>query len=558
MAGPDPTITRRQFLNRLGAVGGAGAVYAFLTTTGLLLIPEAHAAITELPPDSLEGRKVIVIGAGVAGVCAAYRAAKAGAEVVVLEGDARYGGRSLTLRDGQSFSESGGPEQTAKFVGSPNEVNQLYLNAGPGRIPSHHIFVLHYCKLLGVEMETYIFLTRSSLLQNDDAFGGKPIQMRRINQDLRGYVAEMLAKVADQGSLDKAMTASDQDAFLSMLSDFGALTKSDASLVYEGSNRHGYQVLPGAGLNAGKIWPNVGFDDILRSRFWDTEIFNELRLYWQASLLEPKGGMDMIWRGFLRAQVGGGTLADLIQLNRAVNRIDVDDQGKVAVGYRDMTTGASGVEQGDFCISTMAPPLLARTDGNLLDGHTRAQLKAMTYIAACKVGWQGRSRFWETRDRIYGGISWTKHIISQIWYPSSGFLGTTGMLTGAYNRGQPAIEFGRLSHAERLQVALEGGERLHPGFRELVYAENGISIAWQNMAFQSGGWAAETSESQPELYRWINQAQPFGNRLYLAGDFLSHMPGWQEGSIRAAHLAVDRIAKASAEGRPSAVEKSLP
>lgn len=547
-----PAITRRQFLHRLGAVGGAGAVYAFLTATGLLPIPKAHAAITELPPDSIKGKKIIVIGAGVAGVCAAYRAAMAGAEVVVLEGENRYGGRSLTLRNGDSFSEVGGPTQTAKYVGKEEEVDQLYLNAGPGRIPSHHIYVLHYCKLLGVEMETYIFLTRSNLLQNDDVFGGKPIQMRRINQDLRGYVAEMLAKVADQGSLDKAVTASDQDAFLSMLSDFGALSKSDAGLVYAGSDRHGYKILPGAGLNAGEIQPNVPFDDILKSRFWDTEIFNELRLYWQASLMEPKGGMDNIWKGFLKAKVdGGSTVKDLIKRNAAVNRIDIDGSGKVTVGYRHMTTGVNAVERGDFCISTMAPPLLARIDGNLLNGESRAKLRAMNYIAACKVGWQGKNRFWETRDRIYGGISWTKHIISQIWYPSYGFLGTTGMLTGAYIRGGPAVEFGKLSHDERLKVALEGGEKLHPGFSGLVYAENGISIAWQNMAFQSGGWAAVTSTTQPALYRWINQAQPFGNRVYLAGDYLSYMPGWMEGSIRAAHLAVDRIAKAAAEGRPS-------
>ena len=57
--------------------------------------------------------------------------------------------------------------------------------------------------------------------------------------------------------------------------------------------------------------------------------------------------------------------------------------------------------------------------------------------AAGKVGWQA-DRFWETKDQIYGGISWTTDDITQIWYPSSGFLGRKGVLTGAYMYGDAA------------------------------------------------------------------------------------------------------------------------
>ena len=65
--------------------------------------------------------------------------------------------------------------------------------------------------------------------------------------------------------------------------------------------------------------------------------------------------------------------------------------------------------------------------------------------AACrdgagKVGWQAE-RFWETEDQIYGGISWTTDVITQIWYPSSGFLSAKGALTGAYMYGPEAETF---------------------------------------------------------------------------------------------------------------------
>src|SRR5262249_42165072 len=44
-------------------------------------------------------RKVIVIGAGLAGLSAAYELSQAGHEVIVLEARARAGGRVRTLRE---------------------------------------------------------------------------------------------------------------------------------------------------------------------------------------------------------------------------------------------------------------------------------------------------------------------------------------------------------------------------------------------------------------------------------------------------------------------------
>ncbi|HXH04975.1 MAG TPA: FAD-dependent oxidoreductase, partial [Vicinamibacterales bacterium] len=67
----------------------------------------------------LGGLRVIVAGAGLAGLTAAYRLDRAGAEVVVLEARDRVGGRVWTRRDfeGNQHAEAGGDlieaEQTA-------------------------------------------------------------------------------------------------------------------------------------------------------------------------------------------------------------------------------------------------------------------------------------------------------------------------------------------------------------------------------------------------------------------------------------------------------------
>lgn len=541
-------LTRRRFLHGLGRLGGAGAVYAFLTTAGLLPARAGPSDIRDLPPDSLAGVKVIVLGAGLAGLCAAFRLSAAGAEVAVLEAEARLGGRSLTLRQGDRFKETGWRRPLeASFVGTAEAVGPLYFNAGPGRIPSHHDYVLHYCRRFGVEMQSYVFASRANLLQDDRVFGGKPVPLRRVKHDLRGYVSELLAKVTDQRSLDELVNADDRAAFFAMLQSFGALSRSDAGLIYRGSTRLGYDRLPGAGLRAGDGPPKLPFDEILKSRFWESGLFNDMWINWQSSLLQPAGGMDKLWQALVAAEARPGVqIATLVRRNAPVVRLDIEDD-RVRVGYRDLEAGAQASVTGDFCISTLAPPMLSLIDGNLLDRRDRSGLRRVLYNPACKIAWQGKTRFWEDRDRIFGGISWTSHPIGQIWYPSDDFLTDSGILIGAYAYGRGGALLGGLSHPQRLRLALEGGERLHPGFAGLVHAERGLSVAWQHMPFQPGGWAANTHADAPGLYGWLNDAQPFGGRIYLAGDFLSHLPGWQEGAVRAAHLASDRIARRIAE-----------
>lgn len=60
--------------------------------------------------------------------------------------------------------------------------------------------------------------------------------------------------------------------------------------------------------------------------------------------------------------------------------------------------------------------------------------------------------FWEDdRNTMYGGISWTDHNITQIWYPSNDYFSSRGTLTGAYNFGKNA-EFIPLTVLDTVQV----------------------------------------------------------------------------------------------------------
>ena len=147
-------LTRREFLEGIAAVGGAGAVLGSMEALGLS--PVASKAAFAAPARSdfeLRGRasgaKVLVLGAGISGLVAAYELEKGGYRVELLEARTRPGGRNWTVRDGTSEADTLGRRQTAKFE------DGNYMNAGPARIPQHHT-TLDYCRELGVPVEVFV------------------------------------------------------------------------------------------------------------------------------------------------------------------------------------------------------------------------------------------------------------------------------------------------------------------------------------------------------------------------------------------------------------------
>ena len=288
-------------------------------------------------------------------------------------------------------------------------------------------------------------------------------------------------------------------------------------------------------------------EEILRSRLWDDWIFRDADIYWQTSLLEPVGGMDQFFKGFLRQPLArqSGTIEGLIRYAAKVTDIEVATD-KVTV--RTDEPGGARMLQADYCVCTIPLPVFARLKTNLLPAYMTAAATTLA-TAAGKVGWQAE-RFWETEAQIYGGISWTTDTIDQIWYPSSDYLSAKGTLTGAYIRGKPATDFNQKPLAERLAIAREQGERLHPGYAK--YVEHGVAIGWDNMEFARGGWVNEDAENFGRNSAILAQSQgPAGppGRFHMAGDQLTFVSGWQEGAVIAAHHAVTNIA-AQVRGTP--------
>jgi monoamine oxidase len=124
-------VSRRALIHRVGRLGGIAAVYRTMAAMGLLPVPAAYAGPPALPAGN--GRRVVIIGAGIAGMVLAWELRKAGYAPLILEARSRPGGRNWSLRGGDEIRETGSVQQVAWDTGP-----HMYFNPGPARLPYHH------------------------------------------------------------------------------------------------------------------------------------------------------------------------------------------------------------------------------------------------------------------------------------------------------------------------------------------------------------------------------------------------------------------------------------
>src|SRR5215469_11548138 len=154
-------VTRRDFLLRVGQAGGYSAT--FLAMQGLGLVQPSRAMTAPLAAaGSGKGVRVVVLGAGIAGLVAAYELRALGYECTLLEALGRPGGRNWTVRHGDMVEFIDGTKQRCEWS------EGQYQNFGPARLPSIHPTILGYCRKLGVEMQVEVNMSRSAFLQNDN------------------------------------------------------------------------------------------------------------------------------------------------------------------------------------------------------------------------------------------------------------------------------------------------------------------------------------------------------------------------------------------------------
>lgn len=517
-------LTRRNVLSRLGAIGGAGLTYAAMEAIGLAMPTPANAENFMLEPGSGAGRSVVILGAGIAGLIAAYELQRAGYQVSVLEARERVGGRVWTIRGGDPIVQFGRPVQRAQF--DPG----LYFNAGAARIPATHRIILGYARRLGVPLETFVNVNRSAGWD----FGGQVHQERRMVNDMRGTIAELLAKAIDAHALDQEMPRDELEQFRRFLGPYAGL---DERGKYSPDGRSGYAVEGGGYANEPVPLPPLGRKALMPGPSVILPYLFEHIWDMQATMLQPVGGMDRIPLA-LYEQV-----KPLVRLRTPVTAIRrVGERVRIEHG-----PGAQ-VTQADYCVCTLPLPILARIPSDFSPAKKKA-MSAAYYLPSVKVAFEA-PRFWERDGDIYGGLAWTDRANENLIYPSENFNADKGVLVAAYaagwtNQDNPE-KFAAMSHEERLRICRESVEALHPGKSRLL--GKGVTVGWGLVPWSEGVgaiWRGGPIAPEPRGAPYAELLRPEGPVIF-AGEHLSYQGTWQEGAAMSAHEALKLLASMAA------------
>lgn len=506
-------LTRREFLLRAGQAGGYGAAFVLMQSLGLLPVPAAEAGPLHLVDG--KGTRVVILGGGISGLVAAYELRKAGWSCTVLEARQRAGGRNWSIRNGTQIDFTDGTQQRCSFE------EGHYFNAGPARLPSIHHTMLGYCNELGVALEVEVNSSRSALMQSDKLNGGAPVPERRVVNDTRGHVSELLAKCIKKGALDEEINADDRERMVAFLREYGDL---DPDLVFRRTSRSGYKIPPGAGPQMPVGSDPLPMHALLDANFWIRMLDEEVP-EWQPTMFQPVGGMDRIPTAFAER------LGPVIRYGAVVTRVRQSENG-VTVNYRD-SSGAEQTATAEYCICAMPLTTVRKLDADF-GPQVRAILDGVQYDSAYKIAWEA-PRFWEKENNIFGGISYLQQTVELVWYPSARFFSENGIVIGGYGI-ENGSAFGSLGSMQaKLEASRRSIELLHPGHGKDLTKP--VYMSWGHIPYNLGSWISMDENNQQAMATLQNPDR----RVYFAGDHTSHLVGWQEGAALSAYRVINQL-----------------
>ncbi|PWB76369.1 MAG: hypothetical protein C3F07_03750 [Anaerolineales bacterium] len=444
---------------------------------------------------SVKDRTVTVIGAGMAGLAAAYELQRAGWKVTVLEARGRVGGRVHSLR---SFS------------------NGLVAEAGGEFIEDTHTRMLAFAKEFNLQLGRvgswqaqdgdWGFFEGRTGGMSDESVWGTNLQAE-IEQVWRA-VAELGKKVEDPNQPQASKEAERLDQ------------QSTADWLYA--------------LDAHPLAKNYFIQHIRSEYTTEPERFSLLDLARNAAMyystLERLPNSRIVGGNDLIAQSIASALTD-VRLSAVVTSVRVmpDD---VAVTYKQNDSHLT--VRSAFAILAI-PLTMARLigfDPPLPPAHRR-MVNEVSYGAVTKVMIEYRKRFWD--EVGWNGRLATDAPIVYTWHATSHIEHERGILT-AYTGGDHAVELSALSDDERIQAAVATIEKVFPRSSDLI--EHTETVAWLNEPYTRASYMA-LAPGQVTAH-WMTLFEPAG-RLFFAGEHATAIQGYMEGAVESGQRAAATI-----------------
>lgn len=445
-------------------------------------------------------KKVIIIGAGLAGLSAAYELTQAGHDVTVLEARTRPGGRVHTLRD--PFAEG------------------LYAEAGAARIPNHHHFTLKYAELFGLTLDPF---------EPPDLPSVYHVRGKRIQVTPGQKVEWPYDLTAEERAL--GVNGMRQKYIWSMLGEVGDVTDPSwpppqTLKKYDQMNRSDFWRSQGASPEAIALLSLGGVDD--RVETWSTlfmlrnqALNRRLNQYYKI-----RGGNDLLPKAF------AVRLAEKIHYAAPVVRIEQSALGVKAVFLR---AGAYHTLTGDYLICAI--PFTVQKNIEVAPAFSVEKQRAieqLPYLSVSKIFLQSRKRFWVSEG--LSGFATTDLPISQVWDMTYKQPGTRGILQ-AFPISLHSRRVTAMPEKERINFALEQVELIYPGTRENF--EGGVTKCWDEDEWAKGGTAFYKPGQFSSLLPHV--ARPEG-RIHFAGEHTSvWIDGWMQGALESGNRVAREV-----------------
>lgn len=447
-------------------------------------------------------KKVLVVGAGLAGLSAAYELTRAGHDVTVLEARTRAGGRVYTMRE--PFSDG------------------LYAEAGAMFIPGTHAHTRGYAEEFGLKLDPFRQPSEWQLAymrgRRVKYKHGEPVawpyeltpeekQLGRPGMWGKYRPAEVFEELGDPSAplwSAAALKKFDDISFAEFIRRRGASPEAVALLT------HGWGALWGEGM------ASVSALAVLRDTWHQLDSGQRHRI---------RGGNDLLPKAF------AARLAERIRYGSEVTRVEQDARG---VRVHARRAGASEAHAADYLVCAVPFSVLRRVEVSppFSEGKQRA-VAGLPYFSAARVSLQLRRRFWA--DEGLGGFAGTDLSIGEVFDMTSNQEGRRGILQ-AYAGGRDARRIAAMGEGERVGFVLGEMEKVFPGAR--AHFEGGASKCWDEDPYSRGASSWYRPGQMAEL--WPHVAPPEG-RVHFAGDHTSAWMRWMNGALQSGRRAAREI-----------------
>jgi monoamine oxidase len=458
-------------------------------------------------PDPEAAGRVIVVGAGLAGLTAALHLRDGGWDVVVLEARTRVGGRVYTLH--------GGEEGIALDRG-------LHAEAGGESIDENHTAIRQLLARFAISTERrpgstddrrragrYLYRGRVSsvaefMAQHD---GEVLADHRRVDDEMLRLVETHRIDAEHPETADDA-TALDALSFSDWLDSLRL--RAEARFVVQQTN----------------------------TALYNAEL-TDLSMLFIAQQVAAMAGVPASASETMRVAGGNSRLPQAIAAELGTERVVVDAPVTAVRRTAEVVrvTARDRHYFGAHVVLCTPPPTLRAVEFDPpLPAAVSAAIAGLDLGPATKVVTQFRSPFW--RDRGESGYSLNELTYRTSWDPADSYDTDAGLLT-TFTTADHGRALAGLSEAAR---AARVGEELAMVFPEVPAQLAGpvATVAWSNEPFTTGGYAAykpgQVCGFWPALRDGID-------RIHFAGEHLEAPAGYLESAVRSGLRAATRLGK---------------